>query len=105
MTDHKVCFPAIIKFSAKFCGPCHQIVPLVKELSSKYPKIKVYTFDLDKDKDTVEQLEDTLDLNIKSIPLMILVGDNEKIIEKVTGTDKKGIINLFEKADRLLRDE
>ena len=60
-------------FTAKWCGPCKRVAPLIEKLSEGIDKTKVEFFKVDIDEN------DTLasDLKIKSVPTFYLFKGNE----------------------------
>jgi len=43
--------PAIVDFTASWCGPCQRIAPILEELADEYKKdIVVYKVDIDKER-------------------------------------------------------
>ncbi len=69
--------PAIVDFTASWCGPCQRIAPILEELAVEYGKdIVVYKVDIDKEKGLAKAF------NVTSIPaiLYIPVGDKEPVL-------------------------
>jgi len=52
----------VVKFTATWCGPCKNIAPLYKELSTKYRNIKFLEIDID-NADIIADYE-----NVKGVP-------------------------------------
>lgn len=58
--------PAIIKFTASWCGPCKALTPILLELSKEYDKrINIYEVDVD------EESELSSKFGIRSVPTML----------------------------------
>ena len=69
--------PAIVDFTASWCGPCQRIAPILEELASEYKgKIVIYKVDVDKEKELAQAF------NVSSIPavLYIPVGDEGPVM-------------------------
>jgi thioredoxin len=60
--------PAIVDFSATWCGPCKRLSPILEELAMEYKgKVDIYKVDVDK----CRKLAETF--NISSIPAMLFI--------------------------------
>ena len=60
--------PAIVDFTATWCGPCRSIAPILEELAKEYEgQIVVYKVDVDKCRDIAEAF------GISSIPAVLYI--------------------------------
>lgn len=60
--------PAIVDFTATWCGPCRQIAPILEEIAKEYKdEIVVYKVDVDKCRDI------TTAFGIQSIPAVLYI--------------------------------
>lgn len=60
--------PAIVDFTATWCGPCQRLAPILEELAKEYKgKIDVYKVDVDKNKELAEAFK------ISSIPAILFI--------------------------------
>ncbi|THF99492.1 hypothetical protein TEA_016364 [Camellia sinensis var. sinensis] len=60
--------PAIVYFTAVWCGPCRLLSPIIGQLSEKYPHVTIYKIDIDQ-----EELGSKLsELNIHSVVKQLL---------------------------------
>jgi thioredoxin 1 len=77
-------------FTAKWCGPCQRIKPLLQKISegSDSSKIKFYMIDIDENDDLVKEF------NIKSVPTFYLYKTKE-IIGQTGGSDIKKVQELL----------
>ena len=69
--------PAIVDFTASWCGPCQRIAPILEELAEEYQgQIVVYKVDVDKEKGLAQAF------NVSSIPavLYIPMGGSEPVM-------------------------
>lgn len=60
--------PAIIDFTATWCGPCRRMAPVLESIAKEYDgKIVIYKIDVDKEKDLARAF------NISSIPALLYI--------------------------------
>ena len=60
--------PAIVDFTATWCGPCQRIAPILEELAEEYKgKIVIYKVDVDKEKGLAQAF------NISSSPAVLFM--------------------------------
>lgn len=60
--------PAIVDFTAKWCGPCQRISPILDELAKEYEgQIVIYKVDIDKCQDLAQAF------SISSIPAILYI--------------------------------
>lgn len=68
--------PAIVDFTASWCGPCQRIVPILEELAEEYKgEIVIYKVDIDKEKGLAKAF------NVSSIPaIMYIPADGDPVM-------------------------
>ena len=77
----------LLQFKAVWCNPCKQ---QTKEFKENPVDVELEAIDVDEDdKDLATQY------SIRSIPTMVLVGDNDEVINRWTGVTKSSTINEF----------
>lgn len=60
--------PAIVDFTATWCGPCQRIAPILEELADEYGKnIVIYKVDIDKERALAQAF------NVSSIPAILYI--------------------------------
>lgn len=75
--------PAIVDFTATWCGPCQRISPILEELAKEYDgKIVIYKLDIDKNRDLANAF------NISSIPAIMYIPLNGEPVMTVGARDK-----------------
>ena len=75
--------PAIVDFTATWCGPCQRISPILEELAKEYDgKIVIYKVDIDKNRDLATAF------NISSIPAIMYIPLNGEPVMTVGARDK-----------------
>jgi thioredoxin 1 len=79
----------IVDFYGKWCGPCKVMKPMFddvsKELENNGSDIKLYTFDIDTDKEFV------VELGIRSVPTIKGFNDGNEIFSEV-GLKQRDVI-------------
>ncbi len=60
--------PAIVDFTASWCGPCQRIAPILEELAAEHAdKIVIYKVDIDKERELAKAF------NVSSIPAVLYI--------------------------------
>ncbi len=60
--------PAIVDFTATWCGPCQRIAPILEELAAEYKdKIVIYKVDVDENRELAKHF------NVSSIPAVMFI--------------------------------
>ena len=77
--------PVLLDFWAPWCAPCRMVVPIIEEIASERPDIKVGKINVD------EQPELTSKFGIMSIPTLVVM-KNGKIVQQVSGVRPKNAI-------------
>ena len=77
----------LLQFKAGWCGPCKQ---QTKEFEENPIDVEVVAIDIDED-----EAELSTKYGIRSIPTMILIGDNDEMLHRWTGYTKSSTINEF----------
>ena len=77
--------PVLLDFWASWCAPCRMVVPIIEEIASERPDIKVGKINVD------EQLELASKFGIMSIPTLVVM-KNGKIVQQVSGVRPKEAI-------------
>ena len=77
----------LLQFKAVWCNPCKM---QTKEFEENPVDVELEAIDVDEDdKDLATKY------SIRSIPTMVLVGDNDEVINRWTGVTKSSTINEF----------
>ena len=89
----KAGLPVLVDFWAEWCGPCHQVAPILERLAEEYDgKIKFVMVD------TEENFETPSRYGILSLPTL-LVFNNGQQIERITGARSKAdLMRYLDKA-------
>lgn len=77
----------LLKFSAKWCGPCKM---QTKEFEENPVDTELVPIDVDEDEEDL-----ATKYNVRAVPIMVLVGDNDEVLNKWVGITKSSTINEF----------
>ena len=75
--------PAIVDFTATWCGPCQRIAPILEELAKEYDgKVVIYKVDIDKNRKLAQAF------NVSSIPAILYIPLTGEPVMTVGSRDK-----------------
>ena len=75
--------PAIVDFTATWCGPCQRIAPVLDELAAEYDgKIVIYKVDIDKNRQLAKEFK------VSSIPAVLYIPLNGEPVMTIGARDK-----------------
>ena len=75
--------PVLVDFWAEWCGPCHMIAPIVRQISDEYQgRIKVGKLNVDENPQTASQF------GIRGIPALLLFKKGQAV-EQIIGVAPK----------------
>ena len=78
----------VIKFQADFCGPCHQLTPVVEKISEEMPEVHFVSMEIDK-----EGVNTATEFGIRSIPQMFIMRNGKVISQKAGASDYDTVKN------------
>ena len=80
----------LVDFYAPWCAPCKKMLPIVEELSKKYPdKFKLLTVDFDQNRLLAKEK------NITSVPYLIVFKDGKQVWSKSSAATKEEIMKIL----------
>lgn len=77
----------LLQFKASWCGPCKM---QTKEFEENPVDTELVPIDVDEDKGDL-----ATKYNVRAVPTMVLVGDNDEVLNKWVGITKFSTINEF----------
>lgn len=83
--------PAIVDFTATWCGPCQRIAPILDQLAAEYDgKVAIYKVDIDKNRDLAKAF------NVTSIPAILYIPLSGEPVMTIGSRDKGKFISEIE---------
>lgn len=79
----------LVDFWATWCGPCRMLSPIVDEVASERPDVKVGKINVDEQPELAQQF------GIMSIPTLLVFKNGEKVQESVGLIPKKKVEALL----------
>ena len=83
--------PAIVDFTATWCGPCQRIAPILDQLAAEYDgKVVIYKVDIDKNRDLAKAF------NVTSIPAILYIPLSGEPVMTIGSRDKGKFVSEIE---------
>ena len=83
--------PAIVDFTATWCGPCQRIAPILDQLAAEYDgKVEIYKVDIDKNRDLAKAF------NVTSIPAILYIPLSGEPVMTIGSRDKGKFVSEIE---------
>lgn len=81
--------PVLLDFWASWCGPCRVVGPVIDEIASERPDIKVGKINVDEQRDLAAQFQ------VMSIPTLVVIKDGEVVNRSAGARPKKQILEMI----------
>lgn len=85
----------IIKFSSTWCAPCKTMGPIFDKVSQyeEFKNVDFKSLDIENDDEGIEMVEQ---FQIKSIPTIVILGQENEVLRKIIGTvDENKLFTLI----------
>ena len=77
----------LIYFSAKWCGPCKMLGPVMEELSSE--GVNIQKIDVDSNPEMAQQY------GVRNIPTVVLTSNGAEVMRKVGANPKQAYLDMY----------
>ncbi len=79
----------LLDFWASWCGPCKSISPVIDEISTEHPEIKVCKVNIDEEQELAERF------SIMSVPTLLVVKNGKTVNQSVGLKTKNQILQMM----------
>ena len=79
----------LLDFWAPWCAPCRMVAPIIEEIASERPDIKVGKINVD------EQMELAQKYGVMTIPTLLVIKNGEIANKHIGALSKSGVIELL----------
>ena len=79
----------LVDFWASWCGPCRMVSPIVDEIATEHPEIKVCKINVDEESELAAQF------GVMSIPSLFVIKDGKVTNQSVGALPKNQILALL----------
>lgn len=81
--------PVLLDFWAAWCGPCQMVGPILEEIATERPDIKVGKVNVDNEMELAGRFR------VISIPMLVVMKDGEIVEQKVGAWPKEEILKML----------
>ena len=80
----------LLDFYADWCGPCRMLSPIIEEIASEHPEIKVCKINVDEEQELAQSFQ------VMSIPTLVALRDGKQIGSSVGVQSKSTILKMVQ---------
>ena len=80
----------LLDFYADWCGPCRMLSPIIEEIASEHPEIKVCKINVDEEQELAQSFQ------VMSIPTLFALRDGKQIGSSVGVQSKSTILKMVQ---------
>lgn len=81
--------PVLIDFWASWCAPCKMLAPVLEEIATEHPEIKVCKVNVDEEPDLAGQFQ------VMSIPALFVIKNGAVVNQTVGVQPKQKLVDLI----------
>lgn len=79
----------LVDFYADWCGPCKMLTPVIDEIATEHPEVKVVKLNVDNAPEIASRY------GVMSIPTLIVFKNGQAVNQSVGYTGKQGIVDML----------
>ena len=76
----------VLDFYADWCGPCQMLKPVIEEVKAEHSEVEFVPVNIDEEQEVAEKYE------VMSIPTLVFLDKEDKIVETIVGMCSKAEI-------------
>lgn len=81
--------PVLLDFYADWCGPCRMLSPVIEEIASEHPEIKVGKINVDEEPELAQAYQ------VMSIPALVVIKNGQTAASSVGVQPKSAILKMI----------
>jgi thioredoxin 1 len=82
----------VLDFTAKWCGPCRTLTPILTDLATRYPAVRVVAVDVDDEPALAQRF------SVRAMPTLVLWRDGREVGRVVGARPARFVTGVVERA-------